>query len=167
MNSDTQLLAQFVASFRKFDDTDVIACTTEVATLAALQSRLSARLPRLFELLLASYRWSKADLGRLCLLPNPSGAIFEGFAAELFADCGLTEVLLPQGFIPFGRATTGAAYDPICFDTRRQRHGGDCPVVRLDHEAALIGQRVRPVAELTPTFRELVTLIIAEASARP
>jgi hypothetical protein len=40
-------------------------------------------------------------------------------------------------------------------------------VVRLDHEATLIGQLVRTVAELTPAFRELVTLIIADASARP
>ena len=166
MTSDTQLLAQFVECFTKFDDAEVVACSTDASLLAQLQSRLPARFPRLFEQLLTSYRWSEVHLGRLRLLPSSLGVGLDGFAAELFADRGLTDILLPQGFIQFGRALDGAAYDPICFDTQRQRHGGDCPVVRLDHEAALVGLRVRRVAELAPTFRELVSLIIEDVRER-
>lgn len=33
---------------------------------------------------------------------------------------------------------------------------GECPVVHLDHEAALMHQRVEMVAELAPSFLELL-----------
>lgn len=166
MNSDTELLALFVQCFAQFDDCEVITVPTDASLLRDLESGLPGRFPRLFEQLLTSYRWSEVDLGRLRLLPNPPGTGFDRFATELFADRGLVEVLLRQGFIPFARAVDCAMYDPICFDTKRQRHGGDCPVVRLSHEAALIRFRTKQVAELAPTFRDLISLIIADARAR-
>lgn len=159
MEEDT-LLTKLAGCFVKQDEAGFVACSTEASLLEPLRSRLPARLPRLFERMLTNYRWPEVDLGPLRLLPNPPGSGFDGFAQALFRDRGLAAVLLPEGFVQFARANDGRMYDPICFDTRRARGGGDCPIVRLDHEAALCFSRVKPVAELAPTFRELASRIV-------
>lgn len=165
MSSDAQLLKQFVECF-DIDDGEVMPLHTDLSLLAPVYAKLPARFPSLFEQLLMSYRWPEVHLRRLRLLPNPSGPGFDAFARELFQDQGLVHVLLAHGFIQFGRAVEGAAYDPICFDSRRRRHGGDCPVVRLNHESALLNSRIKPVKELAPTFRELVSSTIEDVKAR-
>ena len=41
-------------------------------------------------------------------------------------------VLIAADLIPF--AEWGDGYGPMCFDTRRRRQDGDCPILWLDHE---------------------------------
>ena len=166
MSSDTQLLEQFVECFDEFDDDGVVPRHTDLSLLAPFYAKLPARFPSLFEQLLTNYRWPEVHLRRLRLLPNPSGPGFDAFVRGLFQDQGLVDVLLAHGFIQFGRAVDGAIYDPICFDSRRRRRGGDCPVVRLNHESALLNCRIKLVTELAPTFRDLVKGTIEDAQFR-
>ena len=166
MSSDAQLLEQFVKCFDKSEDGEVVPLHTDLSLLAPVYAKLPARFPLLFEQLLMNYRWPEVHLKRFRLLPNLSGPWFDGFARELFQDQGLVDVLLAHGFIQFGRAVDGASYDPICFDSRRRRHGGDCPVVRLNHESALLNTQIKLVTELAPSFRELVSSTIEDVRAK-
>src|SRR5437660_6687990 len=166
MSSDAELLEQFVECFDKFDDGEVVPRHTDLSLLAPVYAKLPARFPPLFEQLLANYRWPEVHLRRLRLLPNPSSPGFEAFARGLFQDQGLVGVLLAHGFIQFGRAVDGAIYDPICFDSQRRRHGGDCPVVRLNHESPLLNSRIKLVTELASTFRDLVNSTIEDVRAK-
>ena len=82
------------------------------------------------------------------------GSLFEAF-----------RVLSDGGFVQFGKGPD-YDYDPICFDLSRRDAEGDCPVVKFDHEEILINERLVVVKELTPSFRELMKLIIEDAGNR-
>ncbi|HEX9399634.1 MAG TPA: hypothetical protein VF912_05950 [Anaeromyxobacter sp.] len=73
----------------------------------------------------------------------------------MFRDRFLHTPLLAAGFVQFGRPDT-VNYDPVCFDFNRRTNDGECPVVQLDHKAALISGRVQVVAELAKSFLALV-----------
>jgi hypothetical protein len=178
--NDQRLVEEFVACFGRWDALtvgfDLGNVTSELATgeedeygdkvwqplridtppaaLEALYTVLPARLPQLYERLILSYRWATVDLDRYELLANPPGPGLTRLLQTVSHDPGLWEVLLPAGFIPFGRGS--GIYDPACFDVRRGLDNRDCPVVQLDHEWALCDNRAVVVKELAPTFRELV-----------
>jgi len=166
MEFDSQLIVQFVECFPKFSEAGIFARPTNSALLAPIQSQLPAPFPPLFVQLLTRYRWTDVYLDKFRLLSNPAGYGFDGFAAELFSNEEQVNVLLPNGFIPFARSVDGHLYDPICFDTNRTEPDGDCPIVRLDHEAALIDNQIRPVEILAPSFRMFMVLTIAEIESR-
>ncbi len=71
----------------------------------------------------------------------------------MFRDRFLHTPLLAAGFVQFGRPDTVNA---VCFDFNRRTNDGECPVVQLDHKAALISGRVQVVAELAKSFLALV-----------
>jgi hypothetical protein len=137
-------------------------CDTAPASLANLYARLPGSFPPLYERLVLSYRWAEVDLKRLRLLANPPDKDLSGLAAEIFRDKGLARILIPNGYIQFAKAP-GVNHDPVCFDTRRRSADGDCPVVQVDHEAALCSSRVRVGDELASSFRHLVGLILGDA----
>jgi hypothetical protein len=161
METDVQLLAEFVECFTKYDEGKVFARPTNPALLHSIEARLPAPLPPLFGQLLTNYRWSDIYVDRLKLLSNPPGLGFDGFAAELFQDPELIDILLPGGFVQFARPLDGRTYDPICFDTNRMQADGDCPVVRIDHEDALVLSKLTTIEQLAPSFRDLVLIIIS------
>jgi hypothetical protein len=101
------------------------------------------------------------ELPGLRLLANPPGPGLEELLAEMRRDKGLWDALTPQGYIQFARPGTGD-YDPICFDTRRRQKGGDCPIVQIDHEEILCNWRIREVAQLAGSFRELMDTALAK-----
>jgi hypothetical protein len=78
-------------------------------------------------------------------------------AARIFADRALSMVLLRSGYLQVGMSVDGAFYDPVCFDTRSRRGGGECPLVRVDHEAALTQDRISVVREVAPSFLHLIS----------
>jgi hypothetical protein len=123
--------------------------------LSALVPRLPARFPPLYELLVISYRWPETALGPVSLLANPPGPDLSGLAEEIFRDRILSQALLTAGYIQLGRPETGD-YDPICFDTGRQRADRDAPIVRLDRAEILRNGGIQVVEEIAPSFRQLV-----------
>jgi hypothetical protein len=189
--SDEALIDAFVAAFEVFDDLIVIGpagvaeplvieqpnalglpqwrplrVPTTRTALGPLYRQLPQGLPVLFEDLLLRWRWTTVEVGVVQLFANPAGADLNGFVGEVLKDPGLAEVLLPAGFIQFGRAG-GGGYDPVCFDTARGRTGNDARVVQIDHEELLCCQRLRVVRELYPTFRGLVGEVVATAARAP
>lgn len=138
-----------------------LAADTPRSALEELYGVVPGPVPPLYERLILSYRWAEVDVGRLRLLANlPPG--LSGLAAAITRDKGLFEELAPAQFVQFGRGPD-MDYDPVCFDLNRSLPDGDCPIVKFDHEEILCSRRLVQVAELAPSFRRLVELVIEDA----
>lgn len=185
--TDELLLERFIASFEKLDeltawDSDPIAkrlaagnpdqlgfrhwrpipVNTSASLLDPLYEKLPARLPRLYERLVLSYRWAEVHLKTFTLLANPPGPDLSGLLQQMSRDPALWDALLPSGYIQFGKGPD-MDYDPVCFDIKSRKKNGECRVVKIDHEEILCNNRVKLVAELAPSFRELVMQTIDQA----
>jgi hypothetical protein len=189
--AEAELLDQFVASFGKLDD--LLATSRELhqiewglraedpddhgwfkwhparkiadsAMLEPLYATLPARFPPLYEKLVLSYRWATVDLGSFRLLANPPGEDLTGLLAQLTADDGLQESLVPAGYLQFAQGPD-VDYDPVCFDIKSRTKNKDYRIVKIDHEEILCNYRVKVVAELAPSFEQLVIQTIERANA--
>lgn len=168
LHDDTRLLAAFTAVFSR-EECLAYGChpkypvplRTSRDALVDLYAALPTRLPPLYEQLLLSYRWPEADLGRFRLTANPLGPGLTGFLEEMKGDPVLWREIIPRGWIRFGNGPD-LNYDPVCFDIRQPRKDGDYRIVQLDHEEILCNSRIREVAELAPSFRELVQRTVVE-----
>jgi hypothetical protein len=186
----SELLEQFVASFQQLDDMVVFEGTDPVAVqlavgepdsysyrrwrplearsdpslLEPLYAKLPARFPPIYERLVLSYRWAEVDLQSFRLLANPPGADLSGLLTEIERDEGLTESLIPAGYIKFGKGPD-VDYDPVCFDIKSRTKGKDYRIVKIDHEEILCNYRVKIVAELATSFEQLVRQTIERATA--
>jgi len=188
---DEELLEKYVATFSRLDEMVVdVAWFPAAATLVVdddlsdfkywkplkletpptkleeIYVKLPARFPKLFENLVLSYRWAEIDLGTYTLLANPPGPDLNEFFRQISKDPGLWEALIPAGFIQFGKGPD-LDYDPVCFDIKTRKQGGDCRIVKIDHEEILCDNRVKVVAELAPSFYQLVLQTIERAKQRP
>jgi len=182
------LVEEFVASFARFDEmrahevTDPVAWAlasgpadaigrkswhplqvqTDCEQLNPVYGKLPAKFPKLYEQMVLSYRWAEVDLGTYRLVANPPGADLSGLLREISRDSGLWDSLLPAGFIRFGKGPD-MDYDPVCFDIKKRTKNGDYRVVKIDHEEILCNCRVKVVAELAPSFEELMRRTIERA----
>ncbi|MGC2420758.1 MAG: hypothetical protein WA405_03810, partial [Candidatus Acidiferrales bacterium] len=127
-----------------------------------LYAKLPAQFPRLFEFLVLSYRWAEVDLGLFRLVANPPGPDLGPLLAEMSRDPHLWDFLLPRGYIQFAKGPD-IDYDPVCFDISSRRKNGDYRIVKIDHEEILCNNRLRIVAELSPSFEGLVKAVIDRA----
>jgi hypothetical protein len=193
MDTQETLLEQFVGTFDKLCEmaeyTDIYPIVAEFAvgapdelgqthwqplkvstddhSLGALYAKLPARFPPLFEQLLLSYRWADVDLQSYTLLANPPGPDLSRFFEQISKDPGLWESLIPAGYIQFAKGPD-YDYDPVCFDIKSRTKNGDYRIVKIDHEEILCNDRIKVVAELAPTFKDLVHLTVRRAEdARP
>jgi hypothetical protein len=192
-NDHEQLLEKYVVAFEKLDEMVVdefsmppaeqlmsgredeygrrlwkpITFETPKPFLDAIYAELpnQFRFPRLFEQLLLSYRWAEVDLGTYRLLANPPGDDLNGFFQKM-THPDLWDALTSAGLIPFGKGPD-VDYDPVCFDIKSQKQGGDCRIVKMDHEEILCNNRIKVVAELAPSFYQLVLQTIALAEKAP
>ena len=188
--AEPYLLEPFIASFEKLDDmiafesTDPVAtqlavgepdsyglrkwrpqvAPTEASHLDLLYARLPALFPPLYERLVLNYRWAEVDLQSFRLLANPPGADLSGLLAEVERDKGLRESLIPAGYIKFGKGPD-VDYDPVCFDIKSRTKRKDYRIVKIDHEEILCNYRIKIVAELAPSFEQLVRETIARAKS--
>jgi hypothetical protein len=186
MRNDSELIDAFVGSFEKLDDLstnyelDPIAwqlafgdlnqygfkqwrparVSTEQSSLEAIYANLPTRFPPLYERLILSYRWAEVDLGLCRLLANPPGPNLAGLSEELSRHQSMQEILFRYKCLQFGKGSD-LNYDAICFDWSRRAKDGDCPVIQIDHEEILSHFRFKKVAELAPSFRQLMLRVIA------
>lgn len=135
---------------------------TDRARLQTIYARLPGRFPRLYERLVLTYRWAEVDLGAYTLLANPPGLDLSRLFNEISKDPGLWESLIPAGYIQFAKGTE-YDYDPVCFDVSKRKRNGDSRIVKIDHEEILCNSRTKVVAELAPTFEDLVRQTISRA----
>ncbi len=181
MNDQERLLEKYVATFERLGDLSAdelldptvwllsfgdrdrygfkawrpAKVSTPRSCLEKIYHKLPASFPTLFESLVLSYRWAEVDLQSYRLLANPPGEDLSGLLAEMSRDPGLWEALLPAGYIQFGKGPD-IDYDPVCFDIKSRSRSGDCRIVKIDHEEILCNYRVKVVAELAPSFEELL-----------
>jgi len=183
--TDAELLERFIATFSKLDDllaADPVppeldgglddspwarqkwrpaAIRTDPSDLEQAYLQLPDRFPPLYEQLVLSYRWLEVELDDLVrLIANPPGILLAPLIAGMTKDRLLVDVLFAHGLIPFGRAP-GDNYDPVCFDTRRRNADGDCPIVRIEHEAILCQGKLGESSTVSGSFRSLMTDAIA------
>jgi hypothetical protein len=138
---------------------------TDRRALVPVYEALGGCFPPLFENLVLSYRWLEVDLaGFVCLLANPPAADLTPLLRNITANRIAANVLLPLGFVQFGRQF-GDGSDFVCFDTARRQPDGDCPVVQIEHESVLCGGRVVDSSQIADSFRALVNAVIAKARA--
>jgi hypothetical protein len=165
--NDADLLDKFVALFEpleEFIEPDVIIPAgrqaTDISATEALYALLPAKFPKLYEKLILSYRWQSSTIGDgYRLLTNPIGIDLSGLTATIFRDKGLSDELLPNGFIQFGFVNS-YNYDPICFQTNC-KSARDYPIVQVDHEEILCNWRIRVTEQIAPSFRKFVENQIA------
>jgi len=136
----------------------------ERSALDVLYQELPARFPPLFEALVLSYRWAEVDLGSYRLVANPPGQDLSGLLNKMAGAPDLWEMLIPAGFIQFGKGP-GFDFDPICFDIRSRSKSGDYRIVKIDHEGILCNYRVKIVDELALSFEQLVINTINRANS--
>lgn len=190
--SDVVLLAEYIATFEKYDDlcahnisplllADMGTAgrqhwqprpiTTSASALADLYQKLgltghgSTRFPPLYEDLLLSYRWAEVDLGNYRLLANEPAEDLSPLLSAMRADVHLFATLVSNGYLPFGRGSD-VNYDPVCFDFRQRQNNGDYRIVRLEHEAILCKGRIGTITQLAPSFRSLMLNTIERSAAK-
>ena len=137
-----------------------VISSDESKRIEAVEARLPIRLPRSFRYLVTHYAFPTLELPSVTLFANTGEGHFYEFADRLFHDKGLAEVLLPKGYLQFG-SPDGGDYDPVCFDTNRRNGHGDCPIVRIDHEAVLQHREIVVTDEIAPSFAALLEKFLA------
>ena len=187
---DERLVECFVASFEKLDHMTVLSKESDpvawqlavgngdryghkswrpkrVGTSRALVEPIYCQLPGpfppLFERMVLSFRWAEVDIQVCQLLANPPGTDLSGLLKVMSKDRTLWKFLRESGYIQFGRGS-GGDYDPVCFDVSSWKNSLDYKVVKIDHEEILCHDRVKVVAELAPSFRDLMLRTIDKAN---
>ena len=148
--AEGSLIEQFVASCKKI---------RRVGGLRRHRpSRRSAgagRFPPLCEQLVLLYRWADGRSGFVSFAGQsrrlrPDGA--SRGSGERRRTQGEPD---SPGFIQFGQGPD-VDYDPVCFDIKPQTPRKDYRIVKLDHKEILCHHRAKVVAEIAPSFEQLV-----------
>jgi hypothetical protein len=121
----------------------------------AFEDRLPGTLPPSFKSLVTRYLFPVLDLGPVRLFANTGVHVHFELVDAAFRDAGIHEPAMRAGFVQFGQPDE-VNYDPVCFDLNRKANDGECPIIQLDHEAALTKGRVRVIRELAPSFLALL-----------
>lgn len=128
--------------------------------IETLEERLGFRLPEIHRSLVSRYTFPCFDFGGFSFSGNSiEGTDFHEFRDRLFLDTGMSDTLLPNHYLQFGNPDTGG-YDPICMDMNRPDDTGDYPVVWLEHESILCHGKIDVIAEITPSFQDMMTKIM-------
>ncbi len=114
-----------------------------------VQTRLPFDLPRCFTDLVCHYVFTDFIISGLHHYDNYDGNERWCWPAALFHDETIFKVCSAHRFLPIGQPEE-PNYDRVCLDLNRLK-SGDCPVVRLDHEAILLKDKIKIVNELTPS----------------
>jgi hypothetical protein len=126
--------------------------------LHALESNLPRRLPQSFTTLLSKYSFPPFDACGITFFGwEASSTEFSGIAPP--AKGSLSELLLPAGYVQFGRPDTGD-FDAVCFEIGPNQNR-EYRIVQMDHEEILCNFRIKIRGELWPSFRKLVEYLIA------
>jgi hypothetical protein len=122
------------------------------------QKRLPFALPGCFSILVRNYVFTGFEISRFHHYDNYDGNEDWCWHIALGKDPIIFNVCNRYHFLPVGQPEQGN-YDRICLDINRI-HKGDCPVVQLDHEMILQREKIKIVAELAPSYNNLVTRVL-------
>ena len=150
-NAIDQLIDQFAS---KLGASGVpIRPEDNASRLRALEANLPRLLPQSFTTFLSRYSFPPFDACGITFFGwEASGTEFSGIAPP--AKGSLSELLLPGGYVQFGRPDTGD-FDAVCFEISPNQNR-EYRIVQADHEEILCNSRIKIRAELWPSFRKLV-----------
>ena len=131
---------------------------SETPWLDSFISKLPAPLPRSYEAFLRAYRFPSFDLSDIEFYSNQGDSSEQALVIASLSDPVLSRVCLSNLLVAVGRPVDGA-YDPVCFDLRAR--GREAPLVRVDHEKALIEDRAVVICEVLPSFLHLAKATLA------
>jgi hypothetical protein len=155
-SATSQLIGRFAAKLRGSGVS--IRPDDNREQLHAFEAHLPKRLPQTFTALLAAYSFSSFHLGGIAFFGWGAGnSDFSGVAPPLKGS--LSELLLPAGYIQFGRPDTGS-FDAVCFKVSGNQNR-EYSIVVADHEEILCNFRVKIRQELWPSFRKLVEHVVS------
>lgn len=115
--------------------------------IEAFEDRVGLRFPKTFRRLVTSYAFPEFEAGALWFYPN-QGQSDDDLVRRITADAILANVTQTRRLLHFARPADGS-YDPICFDISGQSRRR---IVRLDHEAILMSEKIVIVDEIAASF---------------
>ncbi len=124
-----------------------------------MEHPLGLMLPSSFRSLVTRYVFPRFEAGPFWFFANTP----EGNLTEL-RNMALWEGLYRHGYIPFANPSDNS-FDPICFDTRKPRAGGEWGVVRIDHESVLCDGVVGNTRDVAFSFASFVADFIQPHSS--
>lgn len=133
-NTINLLLAQIV------EPKTAIKKIEESPWIDKIEIKMGRRFPDVFHDIYDSWKFPTFFLGEIQFLANENSSDYEDICYALHRDKLISAVTLQNGYIHFAQSSDGS-YDPICFNTSKSIKG-DCEVVRLDHEAILINEKI-------------------------
>lgn len=113
-----------------------IQAFSEISWVDGIVNRLPTKLPPSFFSLISRYVFDGFGVDDIWFYANRGEKTWEDLSQAIFRDQTIFRVTTSNGFIHFARSSEGS-YDPLCFDIRHRNNSGECPIVRLDHEAIL------------------------------
>jgi hypothetical protein len=131
----------------------------QIDWIDALEQQLPKRLPASFRSLVTRYRFAPFAIGGIEFFANTGAEREDEFAVVIFRDSIVAALTLQSGFVQFAHPDTGS-YDPICFDMNQRRQNREYPLVRLEHEALLIGNQIGRPCVIAPSFFQFIIGII-------
>jgi hypothetical protein len=120
-----------------------------------LEEKLPRRYPPAFNTLISRYRFCDFEVGPIMFFANTGEKVFHELGNRVFADKHMSPFLMQNGYLQFGQAA-GGHYDPMCFAPRGLKDKRESRIVRLDHEEILINNRIRVMAEISPSIENFM-----------
>jgi hypothetical protein len=128
-----------------------IQAFSEISWVDGISSRLPAKFPPSFVSLISRYKFDDFEAEDIWFYANRGDKTWEDLSGAIFRDEIMFRVTTSHGFIHFARPADGS-YDPLCFNIRRRNNSGECPIVRLDHEAILQLEQIHVVDNISPSL---------------
>jgi hypothetical protein len=132
------------------------------ARIQELEKRLRLRFPPSFHDFISRYSFPAFEFGPVMLFANTGQDVFWELENKLFLDPNMSPALLKAGYLQIGNPFF-YNYDPVCIEA--PHHGGEGRIVQLDHEEILCFKQIEIVAEVAPSFVELLRQLIATSNS--
>ena len=155
--STDQLIDRFAAMLKHHGVP--IRAEDNVSRLRDLEEKLPKRLPESFASLLSRYSFPAFDVLGISFFAWDSDSSAYIIEASVPKN-SLSEFLIPAGYVQIGRPDR-VNFDAICFDLNSYRQDREYRLVRIDHEDILVNFKVRVIAELWPSFVELIQAAVS------
>lgn len=128
---------------------------SEAPWIVSFEAKLPFRLPPSFRSLVSRYRFGPFDVFGIRFFGNSGAGDLQDLVVASLRGPVLVRVCQRGGFLHVGRPSTGA-YDPVCFDMTRRTNEGEAPLVCLEHEEILIGERIGGAKDYGASFAEMI-----------
>ena len=119
--------------------------------IESFEDKAGVKFPKAFRRLVTRYSFPEFEAGPLWFFANDGESDYD-LVRRIVVDPVIAAVTRSNGLLHFARPYDGS-YDPVCFDMRA---GPKAAIVRLDHEAILMGEKIVITAGIAASFEALM-----------